>query len=342
MEDSLRRFLADRSFDVAHLHHLTGLSTGFLDVLREAGIPSVLTLHDYWLMCPRGQMWHRDGHPCEKVAEEACTTCLMGTFPVWLKETQTARNEVRELHDLAREVLGKATRLITPSPRTIPFFAALGLPRAGIAVVENAVDTQGLAQVPPPAAAGPLRVGYLGTLIPSKGLDVLVDAVQRLPRGSVTLAVHGNLVPYHGDEGFGTRVFARLSPGAKVTYHGPYTGADLPSILAGIDVLAAPALWEEAFGLTVREAQAAGRPVVVSRIGGLQDAVSHGVDGMLVEPGDVDQLAQALADLAARRSDLIDMGAAGRRRVRGFDSMAKELVGHYLAAASLDPGTAVP
>ena len=72
MADAMRAFLeqeraAGRGFDVAHVHHLTGLSTDSLTVLEQAGIPIVLTLHDYWLMCPRGQMWHRNEQVCEQV-----------------------------------------------------------------------------------------------------------------------------------------------------------------------------------------------------------------------------------------------------------------------------------
>ena len=341
LEDSLRRFLADRQFDVAHVHHLTGLSTGAVEVLQDAGIPTVLTLHDYWLMCPRGQMWHRDGQPCETVEPGRCADCLAPTFPHWLPPEHAA-TRVGAVHDNARAVLARATRLLTPSARTVPFFARLGVPEDRIHVVENAVDTVGLADLPPPRADGPLRLGYLGTLIPSKGLDVLVRAFAGLPAGQATLSIWGNAVPYHGDEGFLTRVFQQLQPGTAVRYLGPYTTADLPRILDEIDLLVAPALWHEAFGLTVREALAAGRPVVVSRIGGLQDAVADRVEGRLVTPGDAEELGRVLAELAADRPGLQRMAAAARQRTRGFAAMAEELVGHYRAAASLDPGGSEP
>ncbi len=86
MQQSLQRFLdaaaaRGQRFDVAHVHHLTGLSTGSVAVLRDAGIPVVLTLHDYWLMCPRGQMWHRDGHACPAVEPDTCASCLTSFFP---------------------------------------------------------------------------------------------------------------------------------------------------------------------------------------------------------------------------------------------------------------------
>ena len=129
--------------------------------------------------------------------------------------------------------------------------------------------------------------------MPSKGLDVLIQAVMKLPKGLVELHIHGNSVPYHGDDGYLTRCFMQLQPDSSVTYHGPYSLDEMPGRIASIDVLAAPALWHEAFGLTVRESLAASRPVLVSRIGGLQDALQDRVQGRVLPPGDVDGWAEA-------------------------------------------------
>ncbi len=335
LDRAFAAFLAKRQFDVAHVHHLTGMSTGLLGELREAGIPSVLTLHDYWLMCPRGQMWHTDGTPCARVEPERCGGCLAPAFGGWLPPAHRAAR-LTALHADALAVLGTADRLVAPSSRVAPAFAALGLDPDRIRVVENGVDTTALEQLEPPPVhrEGPLRVGYLGTLIPSKGLDVLVDAFQQLPPGTAELSIWGNAVPYHGDEGFLQRVFGRLRPGDAVAYRGPYHTGDLPRILAPIDVVVAPALWHEAFGLTVREGLAAARPVIVSRIGGLQDAVEDGVEGLVVEPGDREQLAAALQRLAGDRAGLAAMGRAGRRRCRGFAAMAHDLLALYREIAN--------
>jgi glycosyltransferase involved in cell wall biosynthesis len=338
LDEALRAFLSAHRFDVAHVHHLTGVSTGCLRVLREAGIPTLMTLHDYWLICPRGQMWHRDGSVTAAVEPGRCAECLRPTFGGWVPEGAAGQRVLADLHDLAREVLAQPDALLVPSARAIPPFARLGVPAARLEVVENGVDTGALGALPLPdfAADRPLRIGYLGTLIPSKGLDVLVRACRRLPPGSAELRIHGNVVPYHGDATFLTRVFQELGPDDRVSYRGPYRSGQLPAILAGIDLLVAPALWQEAFGLTVREALAAGRPVVVSRIGGLQDAIVDRVHGRIVEPGDVDGLAAALGELAADRPRLAAMASACRSSapVRGFDAMAAELVGLYRRVAT--------
>lgn len=343
MASALRAFLqserdARRSFDVAHVHHLTGMSTDSLAALRDAGIPSVLTLHDYWLMCPRGQMWHRREETCEQVEAQRCGECLSLTFPHWLPR-DTAAQQARELHEASLRTIADASRLVIPSARAIPPFAALGVDPSRITVVENGVDTEALEDLPlPPCGPGPLRLGYLGTVMPSKGLHVLLDAVLRQPPGSVELHVFGNAVPYHGDETYLTRCFFKLRPEARVHYHGPYTTSRLHEILGGLDVACAPALWHEAFGLTVREALAAGRPILVSRVGGLQDAVTDGVEGRVLPPGDVAAWSDAIRRMAEDRSAVREMSRRTRNRARGFAAMAADLVSVYQGAVHAGPG----
>jgi glycosyltransferase involved in cell wall biosynthesis len=345
MADAVAAFLAERAaagetFDVAHVHHLTGLSTDTLQALAHAGVPTVLTLHDYWLFCPRGQMFHRREEVCEAPPPARCAECLQATFPHWLGP-DTSLPAVARLRERALHALRIPARLVVPSARAIPPLVAFGVPAERFTVVENGVDTESLAALAaPPAGPGPLRIGYLGTLIPSKGLHVLLDAFDRLPAGSAELHIAGNAVPYHGDETYLTRCFQRLRPGRCVTYHGPYGLGDLPVLLDRIDVLAAPALWHESFGLTVREALAAGRPVLVSRIGGLQDAVADGVHGRVLPPGDVAAWAAALHELVGDRALVRRLASAARPRARGFAAMVADLLPVYRAAAA--PSAAIP
>lgn len=339
MADALRAFLAERraggeTFDVAHVHHLTGMSTDAVQVLKDAGIPIVLTLHDYWLFCPRGQMFHQREEVCEQAEAERCGECLQATFPWWMDEHNRAERAAR-VHARARATLQLADRLVVPSVRGMPPFVGLGVPAERFTVVENGVDTEALRALPSAAPHdGPLRLGYLGTLMASKGLHVAIEALQRLPQGTATLDIHGNTVPYHGDLSYLTRCFQGLRPGDRVTYHGPYGLDELPERYGGIDVLLAPALWHEAFGLTVREALAAGRPVLVSRVGGLQDAVVDGEQGFVLEPGDVAGWARTIERLAGNRKLVAELGQKARARARSFAGMAAELSRIYSGLAN--------
>ena len=88
----------------------------------------------------------------------------------------------------------------------------------------------------------------------------------------------------------------------------------------------------EGYGVVAREAMAWGRPVVASRVGGLADAVEDGVTGLLVAPGDVEALREALERLLADEELRAQLGAAGRARAEeelSYGAAAEALVAVY-------------
>jgi len=99
---------------------------------------------------------------------------------------------------------------------------------------------------------------------------------------------------------------------------------DVPAVLAASDVLVLPSFAEDV-PLVILEAMAAGLPVVASDVGGVREAVVHGMTGLLVPPGDARALAEAIAGLA-RDPDLArKMGREGRRRVETTFSLPREI-----------------
>ena len=135
-----------------------------------------------------------------------------------------------------------------------------------------------------------LRVGYLGRLFETKGLESLIDAVIHGPHDSSRLIIAGS-----GESAYEQSLRARcaVAPG-RVTFLG-----DVPprALFEQIDVLAVPSLWHEPFGRVAIEANAWGIPVVASRRGGLPEIVEHGVTGSLFDPDDAGELTRLLGDL---------------------------------------------
>jgi hypothetical protein len=158
---------------------------------------------------------------------------------------------------------------------------------------------------------------------------VLVAAFLALPRDRVALSIHGNAVPFHGDAGYLTRIFAAVPPGTSIRYEGAYEQADLPRILAELDVVVVPSLWNEAYGLTAREARAAGRAVVVSAVGGLTEGMVDGEGCLFVPPGDAGALTAALGRFLAEPGLAARMGARRDGEGRGFGAMTEDLLRVY-------------
>ena len=138
--------------------------------------------------------------------------------------------------------------------------------------------------------AGRLRVGFVGRLIPHKGVDVLIDALALDDRLDADIYGAGP-----ESDGLAARAVSR-GVADRVTFRGYIDEASLPEVFKAFDVLAVPSVpvpgWLEQFGRVVVEAQAAGVPSVASASGALPEVV--GAAGLLVPPGDPAALCAAL------------------------------------------------
>lgn len=320
-------FIEETRPDVAHVHHLTCLSTRVLDELAARGIPTVLTLHDYWMLCHRGQLFDRDLQVCRGPFPDGCDQCVgieASAPPAIFTAARFLRGPLRRAgllqrmsdpHRHASQMPGsrrasrEASRIrlahmrerwhavdvaLAPSHHVRQRFVDAGCPAERIRVSEYGVD-EALRGVPRQSRGdgSPLHIGYLGSLMVSKAPHVLLDAVERLPAGAADVHVYGAPAPYHGDDSYG-RALASRPAGPAVHWHGQIGRSELPRVLANLDVLVFPSVWEEASGIGAREALMAGVPVIASRIGGIPELVEDGRNGLLVPPGDSDALAAAL------------------------------------------------
>ena len=137
------------------------------------------------------------------------------------------------------------------------------------------------------------RIGYVGRLAPQKRAGLLVQAFGRM------LQAAGLVVVGDGPDAARVRRLAASSARAdRITLAGFVQHTAVPGVLASLDVLVLPSVYEE-MGSVLVEAMAAGLPVVASDVGGIPEVVRHGETGLLVPPGDVDALTAALDRLVA-------------------------------------------
>ena len=160
--------------------------------------------------------------------------------------------------------------------------------------------------------SGPLRLFFLGNLIPRKGLLPLIDALAGLPRDTWTLRVAGRL---DMDRAYVRRVRQALRYWGltdRVQLLGPQEGSFLADELARAQVLCMPYAYE-GFGMATLEAQGFGLPVIGCREGATRELVADGISGYLVHPGDHAAVRQAVTDLHQDRPALAKMSLAARR-----------------------------
>jgi phosphatidylinositol alpha-mannosyltransferase len=180
------------------------------------------------------------------------------------------------------------------------------------------------------APGEPLKIVFVGQAVERKGLPVLLRAFEAL-RGQVGAEL--TLVGATAEE-----IQPLLVDTTGVNALGRVDDQARQAALAAGDVLAAPSLGGESFGMVLTEAFAAGRPVVASDIAGYRDVVTDGVDGLLVPRGDATALAETLRDLALDRRRTTTLGAAAARSAERYawPRIAEQVVEAY------DDARAVP
>lgn len=190
-------------------------------------------------------------------------------------------------------------------------------------IVPNGVHLPDGGVAAPREPADRLRLAFVGQAVERKGLPVLLRAFEALREHiPVELTVVGanrdEVAPLLLDER-GVRVLGRVDDAEK------------RRVLESADVLCAPSLGGESFGMVLTESFAAGTPVVASDIAGYRDVVRDGRDGVLVPRGDATALAEALRDLWLAPARRVAMGEAAAERAQRFawPHVAREVLGAY-------------
>jgi glycosyltransferase involved in cell wall biosynthesis len=202
----------------------------------------------------------------------------------------------------------------------------LGVPRTKMRLAPLGINT---GDFPPRQTTPhtPFTIGYFARIAPEKGLHALAEAYVRLRRrpGSegIRLIAAGYLPPEHQPYLDGVRSTLRAAGlQQEFDYRGEVDRARKISFLHELDVLSVPTTYKEPKGLFVLEAMAAGIPVVQPRHGAFPEMIERTGGGLLVEPNDPEQLADALLSLRADPARAAALGTAGAAGVRQHFSVA--------------------
>jgi glycosyltransferase involved in cell wall biosynthesis len=140
-------------------------------------------------------------------------------------------------------------------------------------------------------------------LIPSKGVHLLIEACAKLPKDKFTLDIYGEAVSYDGFPNYENQLHQKAVSLSNVRFHGKYSNQEVGKILASLDVVVLPSLWQENAPLTIEEAFLSKVPVIAAGWGGMQERLAEG-GGMLFSPGDVNSLADRLNHLIGHPDEL--------------------------------------
>jgi glycosyltransferase involved in cell wall biosynthesis len=253
--------------DLVHTHNLSGFTSAVWQAIRARGIPLVHTIHDYALLCVSHTMFRREDN-----CSGQCLGCRVLSYPK------------RDHSRFVDAVVGVSAFALERHLRSGYF------PQATPYVIQNG-NPSGTAtpDATPHSTSERLRVGYLGRLAPSKGIELMLDSLAPLSPHQCEVLVGGS-----GESSYEAQLKQRFQP-AGVKFLGQVQAS---SFFDSVDVLVVPSLWHEPFGLVLCEAISAGVPVVASAVGGIPEVIRHGQCGLLFERGDGAALRAHVHDLA--------------------------------------------
>lgn len=324
MARRLGRVMDETRPDVVNLHNLAGLSAAAIGAARARGLPVVQTLHDYYFVCPRTAMF-RDGAVCAA----PCRGCRA--------LTRRRRRASRGVN-LAAGVSAAMLR---------PLAAAGAFPdETRRVVVHNPNPPAGADYRPvlrghPPGA--PLRLGFLGRLDITKGLETLIAAMRRLRDLPVSAALAGT-----GRAEYEAALRAAAA-GLPIEFLGHVAPAEL---FRRIDVLVVPSAWLEPFGRVVQEAFACGVPVLGADSGAIPEVIGSTGAGLCFAAQDPEALAAqvrrlvehgfdaaAWSSVCLARSAAFDTVAVVDRQIRAYDAAiaSAQAAGHKARRVPLHP-----
>jgi len=290
---------------LVHLHHIYHqLSPSILPVIKARGLPVILTLHDYKLICPNYSLLTH-GRICERCAgchfyHAVIHRCVQDS----LLKSALCTVEMYA-HRLSGIYLNNVDLFLAPSRFLRDKMIQYGMSAQRIAYVPNFVP----AELYEPSFEHRGYYVFVGRLERIKGVETLVRAAVRAGRpGDLELWIVGT-----GREEERLRRLACRLGAEHIHFVGFKSGQELADVVRDAAFAVAPSEWYENAPLSVLESFAYGKSVIASRIGGLPELVEDGRTGLLFRAGDVAELQGAIESLASSPKRIVALGREARR-----------------------------
>jgi len=331
-ERAFSKVLHDWSPDVVHFQHLLFHSLRLPTIAARAGVPSLFTLHDFWLLCPQIHLLDHRQRISWPINRWSCITCCQARIQrkyswreLWGWEPRVLAGKAGRAWYLTRgrprlvaRVFCDVGLFIAPSRQLRDRFVEKGLSPAKVFHCGHGIN-HGLRPVSyerRPYRGALLRCGFIGTVAAHKGMDVLLEAFAKID--GACLSVYGAAA----------HAYACRTNEGKVRFMGEISHSQKAEAFDRMDVLIVPSICVESFSLATQEAFLFGVPVIASNIGGMTELVEHGRNGLLFRVGDAEDLRSKVEHLARNPIEVRRL-AANVPRVKSSDEHAAEIESLY-------------
>ena len=319
IDDNFAELIKQIKPDIAHIGHLNHLSTGLIDELNKLKITIVFTLHDFWLMCPRGQFLTRsigNTNNFQLCVKQDNKKCAIDCYKVYFSGRE--ENEKAEIENWSswthkrmvetKAIINKVDLFIAPSHYLRNrFINDFGVPENKIIYLDYGFPTEYLTQTEKSKEKTKYTFGYIGTHIPAKGLNILIEAFKQIEEHA-TLKIFGRANEHS------TNALKTLAETSKneIEFSGEYINHNLANVVfSNVDCIVVPSIWGENSPLVIHEAQSCKVPVITANFGGMKEYVEHNVNGLLFEHRNTNSLAEQMKFAVSNPGKMKTLGERG-------------------------------
>lgn len=354
VESVVDKLIEDEQIDLVHLISGYLVTACAIRAAHRHGLPVVVTLTDYWFVCPRIHLIRSTGEACGgPYSVLDCTRCLLSDsrrvrWPervvpaiadlAWriLDKAEPLKNRL-ELYKLVDQrlrvlidLLNAADAITVPTNSLRPRLVHAGAKDRFI-LSRHSLDFEQIdyGEATPKTPSPAFRFGYIGQIQYVKGIDLAIDAFRILSKryGNISLDIWGQ----PPSTSFGRKLTSSSHDMANVKLCGRYEPGELPAVMASIDVLIVPARWREIGPFVILEAFATRTPVVAANFGNIPELVEHGVSGLLFNPGDGADLERQMERILTDKTLYLRL-VDGIPRVRTMNDEMAEILDVYSSA----------
>jgi len=303
-QKKIERLIKANHPDIAHLHNIYGrLTPSILRSLKKFKIPAVMTLHDYKLICPSYSMTY-NGKVCErckggKYYKSVITKCHRNShIASFLYCIETYIHKLMEIYEKNIDFF------ITPSRFMMNKMIDFGMPAKKFVHIPNFIELN----LYNPAFKTSDYFLYLGRLSHEKGILTLIKSTKNLKSAQLFIAGDGNLKKY-------LEVFVKEKKIKNVKFLGYLSGEKLTVTIRHADFVVLPSECYENCPMTILESFAYGKPVIGARMGGIPELIDDGINGLVFESGNSEDLAKKIKYFLNNSKKVIEMGKNARKKV---------------------------
>lgn len=356
INEKFARLLDEIKPDIVHVQHLAFLSLGVIQKAKERNIPVAFTLHDYWLACPKWHLLTENQTPCEKATnglfDRECDNCLRDMLhinqrtikayysirqflPVYLVKylkkiyfcfnktpSRNAIEQLKKRSSMVKEALENIDFFWAPSQYIKNQFLKFGIHSDRIILYYPGLNISKF-QKSQDKINGKITFAFIGTIIPAKGLHVLIRAFNDIGSDVAELKIYGKLKKYVGFEGY-SQSLKRSIKNKNIKFMGEFNHDAVTGIFEDIDVLVVPSIWQENHPLIIREAFLLKKPVIASRIGGMTEIVKDGINGLLFDAGNFKELKEKIEYIISNPA-VLDVFSGNMGEIKSIEEDAKEI-----------------